>query len=440
MDQLTEMELAAELLAAQSEAELDQALDKTLRRVGSVPTPQLDPDLTRSLRGHFERAVRWVLPATGRAAAQQSPRLRPGAARTVLGLELEGLSPEEQEFEVARGLVRLGAAAAKQAARRPPGGSPHHTAAAVFSQSLREHAPGFLRYQPQLQTQDRMHDIDTIRFEADPTSYETTDAFESDAPLNEADEEMLAAELLGVGSEPELDQFLGKLIKKAAKGLRTITPGLRRLARPLVGTLKNVAKAALPTVGAALGSVVPGAGTAVGSMLGGALSNALEPEFEVGDDEEYEFEKAKRVVRLAGNAVREGARTHPAMNRKAAVARAVRGGLQRMRRRRGPPGRPGRFPARPPGRPWPPPQPPAAATAIPPATEDPLLAEPDTGGPDPLADVDLGLDGDTGSSAATIEPTPELEWESTMAPAAPMGGERSGRWVRRGGKIILIGV
>ncbi len=296
-----------------------------------------------------------------------------------------------------------------------------------------------------------MHDIDTIRLETAAPDYETAEPFEGDEPLNEADEELLAAELLGVSSEPELDQFLGKLMKKAARGLRSITPALKRIARPLAGTLKNVAKAALPTVGAALGSVVPGAGTAVGSMLGGALSNALEPEFEVGDDEEYEFEKAKRVVRLAGHAVREGARTHPAMNRKAAVVRAVRGGLQRLRRGRGGASRPGGPPPPFGGRPIPRPRrfaPPGTprpagvpqAGALDMGDAEPHLAADDSGGPDPFGTEDVGPVSEPASSAADTEPTPEFEWESTAAPTAPMGGERSGRWVRRGGKIILLGV
>lgn len=133
-------------------------------------------------------------------------------------------------------------------------------------------------------------------FEVMEFSHETA----AEAPFSEQEEAELAMELLSVGSEAELEQFLGKVFKKAWKGIK-------KIAKPLGGALKGIAKAALPMVGGALGSFIPipGVGTALGSALGGAVSKALEVELdEMGEmaQEDREFEMARRVVRIAGTA------------------------------------------------------------------------------------------------------------------------------------------
>jgi hypothetical protein len=163
------------------------------------------------------------------------------------------------------------------------------------------------------------------------------DAFESDAfetgefefegetdlesPFEEFEEMEYAAELLSIQSEDELDQFLGKLIKRAGRGLSKVG----KVFRPLGGVLKGLAKKALPFVGGALGSFIPipGVGTAVGSALGSAVSNALEAEFEGLDPEDQEFEMAKRFVRVAGAAVKQAASPSSDADPQTAVKSAV---------------------------------------------------------------------------------------------------------------------
>jgi hypothetical protein len=125
---------------------------------------------------------------------------------------------------------------------------------------------------------------------------------EMSAPFSEQEEMELAMELLSVSSEAELEQFLGNVFRKAWQGIK-------KVAKPLGGALKGIAKAALPMVGGALGSFIPipGVGTALGSALGGAISKALEVELnEMGEmaQEDREFETARRVVRIAGTAAR----------------------------------------------------------------------------------------------------------------------------------------
>jgi hypothetical protein len=117
------------------------------------------------------------------------------------------------------------------------------------------------------------------------------------APFGEEQELELAMELLGVQSEEELEQFLGKMFKG-------VWNGIKKVAKPLGGILKGIAKKALPFVGGALGSFIPipGVGTALGRALGGALSNALEMEMQEMPEVDRELEVARRFVRIAGSA------------------------------------------------------------------------------------------------------------------------------------------
>src|SRR5215467_1380886 len=114
-------------------------------------------------------------------------------------------------------------------------------------------------------------------------------------PLNEAQEIELASELLEIGSEQELEQFLGGLFKKVAQGVGSFIKS--PVGRALGGVLKNVAKTALPVVGGALGSMVaPGIGTALGSKLGSLASGLFEVELEAMPQEQAEYEVARRYV------------------------------------------------------------------------------------------------------------------------------------------------
>ncbi|MEO1007508.1 MAG: hypothetical protein AAFX79_02995 [Planctomycetota bacterium] len=126
----------------------------------------------------------------------------------------------------------------------------------------------------------------------------------TDAQLNE-----LAADLLAVSDDEEMEQFLGKLVKNVAKGAgRFLKSGA---GKALTGTLKGVAKAALPTVGSALGSLVlPGVGTAIGGQLGSAVGSLFEAEVEGLSPEDQEFEIARRVVKLAEVATKDAVK-HP---------------------------------------------------------------------------------------------------------------------------------
>ena len=126
--------------------------------------------------------------------------------------------------------------------------------------------------------------------------------------LGEAEELELALELLSVRNDRELEQFLGDVFNTIGKGLKSVGSFAAKNVLPVVGpALKQIAKAALPIAGGALGTFIPipGVGTALGSALGGAVANALEMEVAGLDHEEADIERARRIVRLAGSAMRE---------------------------------------------------------------------------------------------------------------------------------------
>jgi len=152
--------------------------------------------------------------------------------------------------------------------------------------------------------------------------------YESDGMLSDEEEMELAAELLEVESDEELEYFLGKFIKKAGRKVKRF--GKSSVGRKLGGMLKGVVKKALPAVGGAIGSfVAPGAGTAIGSKLGSMVGNALEMELDGIDQEDLEFETARRLVRVASSAANKAANasmsgSNPTTTAKRALTAAVK--------------------------------------------------------------------------------------------------------------------
>ncbi|MCC6916817.1 peptidoglycan-binding protein [Nitrosomonas sp.] len=137
-------------------------------------------------------------------------------------------------------------------------------------------------------------------------------AFES--PFSEAEELELAAELLAVSNEEELDLFLGKLFQGIGRGLKKAGRFVGRKVLPVLGKgLKAIGKMALPIAGKALGTFIPipGVGTAIGGAIGTAVSKALELEFGSFPSEEAELEIARRFVRIAATAVGQAALADP---------------------------------------------------------------------------------------------------------------------------------
>ena len=127
-----------------------------------------------------------------------------------------------------------------------------------------------------------------------------------DESFSQEDELGLAAELLEIQTEEELDQFIGKLVRRVSRGAS------RFLRSPAGSLLKNVlrqiAKRALPIAGKALGSIVGGP---LGGMAAGYLTNmagqALGLETQGMSEDEANFASARQFVRFATNAARKAA-------------------------------------------------------------------------------------------------------------------------------------
>lgn len=140
--------------------------------------------------------------------------------------------------------------------------------------------------------------------------------------LDETDEMELAAELLSVSDEAELDQFLGGLFKKIGRRVGKFVKS--PIGRKLGGFLKGAAKKALPFVGGALGTAFGGPlGGALGKNVGAAAGQIFGLELEGLSQEDQEFEAARRFVRFAGEAAKNAAQTSPAADPQMAAKSAT---------------------------------------------------------------------------------------------------------------------
>lgn len=146
-------ELASEILSISSEAELDQFLGGLIKKAGRALGKGVGSPLGRNIGGLLKGLARKALPAAGAALGNM---VMPGvggmigsnlasAAGASFGLELEGLSAEDQQFEIAKQFVRLGADATKKALSS--GAPPPAAAKEAVASAARKYAPGLLQGQ-----------------------------------------------------------------------------------------------------------------------------------------------------------------------------------------------------------------------------------------------------------------------------------------------------
>jgi hypothetical protein len=150
-----EIGLATELLEATSEQELEQFLGSLFDAVGQATGRFVRSDTGQALGGILRDAAKQALPVVGRAVGS---RISPSAgdagaqlataAGNIFGLETEGLSSEDREWEMARQFVKFAGAAARNAALTPRGADPLSAARRAAATAARLHAPGLL---PRLQ-------------------------------------------------------------------------------------------------------------------------------------------------------------------------------------------------------------------------------------------------------------------------------------------------
>ena len=240
-----------------------------------------------------------------------------------------------------------------------------------------------------------MHDIDRVQLELHGQQ-EQEDEFELEfeyegggaleSPFHETQELELASELLEIGNEQELEQFLGNVIGTATRAARSFARS--DTGQALGGILKQAAKQALPVVGAGAGQWLGGApGATVGKHAGAALADMFGLELEGLSTEDREFEAARQLVRFLGAAAKTAQRkaaTSP-QSPGATARAAVQAAAKRFA--------PGLLPG---------------ATALAASTSAP----------------GAGLPGATCPSCG----------------GAGVSGARAGRWVRRGRSVVLLGL
>lgn len=175
-----------------------------------------------------------------------------------------------------------------------------------------------------------MHDLDrTLRSQEPETeSYdleaqifgETEGDYEDGTyEISEEDEIDLAAELLAVNDEQELDEFFRNLFKKAKSFAGSA----------LKNYLKPLARKALPFAARAVGGFIGGpAGAAIGGKLGSYASTLFEVDFESMDGEVQDMEVARHFVRFASaaanNAAASGGSGDPAAVARTAIVQAAK--------------------------------------------------------------------------------------------------------------------
>lgn len=143
LDDSADLALAAELLEAADPVDLRRVLSRAIAGAGVLGARVACSPMGPLLVAELERAMQPILTPQRRlphGASAKTVSIHLGAR--MFGLELEGLSPEDKEFVLARQLVRLADEAARHAGKARSA-SPQSARAAVHA-AARQHAPGLL--------------------------------------------------------------------------------------------------------------------------------------------------------------------------------------------------------------------------------------------------------------------------------------------------------
>lgn len=153
MNESLELELATELLSVTNEQELEQFLGGLFKKaVGGIKSFARS-SAGKALGGMLKSVAKKALPVAGAALGNLiAPGIGgaiggklAGAAGKAFGLELEGLSPEDREFEVARAYVRFASDAARRTARSSnQNRQPRQAARMGMTEAARRYAPGII--------------------------------------------------------------------------------------------------------------------------------------------------------------------------------------------------------------------------------------------------------------------------------------------------------
>ena len=156
LNETQEMELAHELLEVSNEEELNMFLGSLIKKAGRGLSNFAKSSVGRAIGGALKAVAKKVIPIAGGALGTFVGGPLGGMVGSKLGsmasnlfeLELEGLSPEDREFEVARAYVRFANSAAQRGAaiqQRSPGAPAPAVTRQALATAARQHAPGLLR-------------------------------------------------------------------------------------------------------------------------------------------------------------------------------------------------------------------------------------------------------------------------------------------------------
>ncbi len=156
LSETQEMELASELLEVSTEAELEYFFGGLARRVARGVKNFARSSIGKRVGRAFRTIAKRALPMAGKAlggfvggpVGSKVGGTLGNFAASLFELELEGLSHEDRELEVARQLVRFGAAAVNRAARAPRSADPAQAARHALLSAARVYAPGLVRRGP----------------------------------------------------------------------------------------------------------------------------------------------------------------------------------------------------------------------------------------------------------------------------------------------------
>jgi hypothetical protein len=137
--------LAAELLNAAGRPSFHALLGRLVRSAASASGRALDDSVANELVKLLQVAARHALPALN-APGSTTLHTSPPTKRIArfFGIELEGLSPEDQEFELARRFAQLATEAVRQAALAPKHLPPVAIARRAAARAARRYAPGWV--------------------------------------------------------------------------------------------------------------------------------------------------------------------------------------------------------------------------------------------------------------------------------------------------------
>jgi hypothetical protein len=139
---LEELNLATQFLEAQSEIETVALLRSIIRRSGTSRERTIDPQVLGPLLKRLARSAAIVRNALLSSEAETGSPISPEG---IFGTELEGLSPEDREFETALRFVRMASEMARIATRSPAGVAPDIIASRAEHLVTRRLAPGLSR-------------------------------------------------------------------------------------------------------------------------------------------------------------------------------------------------------------------------------------------------------------------------------------------------------